>query len=82
MTHVHMVRGGFRISTTPTSNAVTMAEPKPNSRKKKLEMDDVFYCISYTEFALLLATATVNMLTLVVMCFMTRRQCVRDGFLS
>ena len=50
--------------------------------KEKLELDDVFYCISYTEFAFLLATATVNMLTLVVMCFMTRRQYVRDGFLS
>ena len=45
-------------------------------------MDDIVYCISYMEFAFLLAIATVNMLTLVAMCFMTRRQCVRDGFLS
>ena len=45
-------------------------------------MDDVFYCISHTEFAFLFTIVTVNMLTLVVMCFMTRRQCVRDGFLS
>ena len=50
--------------------------------EEKLKMDNVFYCIYYTEFAFLLAIATVNMLTLVAMCFMTRRQCVRDGFLS
>ena len=50
--------------------------------EEKLEMDDIVYCISYTEFAFILAIATVNMLTLVAMCIMTRRQCVRDGFLS
>ena len=45
-------------------------------------MDDTFYCISYMEFALLLATMTVNMLTLVIMCFLTRKQCAKDGFIS
>ena len=45
-------------------------------------MDDTFYCLSYMEFALLLATMTVNTLTLVIMCFLTRKQCAKDGFLS
>ena len=50
--------------------------------EEKLEMDDIIYCISYSKLAFILAIVTVNMLTLVAMCFMTRRQCVRDGFLS
>ena len=44
-------------------------------------MDDTFYCLSYMEFAFLLATMTVNMLTLVIMCFLTKKQCAKDGFL-
>ena len=49
--------------------------------EERLEMDDTFYCISYMEFALLLATMTVNTLTLVIMCFLTKKQCAKDGFL-
>ena len=40
----------------------------------RLEMDDSFYCLSYMEFAFLLATMTVNTLTLVIMCFLTKKQ--------
>ena len=58
-----------------------MAKTRPNSRKN-WRWTHIVYCISYTEFAFILAIVTVNMLTLVAMCFMTRRQCVRDGFLS
>ena len=47
----------------------------------RLEMDDTFYCLSYMEFAFLLATMTVNTLTLVIMCFLTKKQCTKDGFL-
>ena len=47
----------------------------------RLEMDDTFYCLSYMEFAFLLATMTVNTLTLVIMCFLTKKQCAKDGFL-
>ena len=45
-------------------------------------MDDIIYCISTREFVFLLAIAAINMLSLVVMCYITRRQCVRDGFLT
>ena len=48
----------------------------------RLEMDDTFYYLSYMEFVLLLATMTVNTLTLVIMCFLTKKQCAKDGFLS
>ena len=50
--------------------------------EENLEMDDIFYCISTREFVFLLAIAAINMLSLVVMCYITRRQCVRDGFLT
>ena len=45
-------------------------------------MDGIVYCISYSELAFILAIVAVNMLTLVAMCIMTKRQCVRDGFMS
>ena len=45
-------------------------------------MDDTFYCLSYMEFAFLLATMAVNMLTLIFMCFLTKKQCAKDGLLS
>ena len=48
----------------------------------RLGMDDTFYCLSYREFAFLLATMTVNTLTLVIICFLTKKQCAKDGFLS
>ena len=50
--------------------------------EENLEMDNIFYCISTMEFVFLLAIATINMLSLVVMCYITRGQCVRDGFLT
>ena len=80
MAHAHMVGGildAYHPNIRPSCHGRTMTQ-----FEEKLEMDDIVYCISYTEFAFILAIVTVNMLTLVAMCFMTRRQCVRDGFLS
>ena len=80
MAHAHMVRG---ISDTHHPNIRRSHHGRTKIQyEENLEMDNVFYCISYTEFAFLLAIATINMLTLVVMCYITRQQCVRDGFLS
>ena len=50
--------------------------------EEKSAMDEVTYCISYFELAIILAIAAVNMLTLLAMCIMTRRQCVKDGCMS
>ena len=52
-----------------------------NQFEERLEMKDTFYCLSYMEFAFLLATMTVNMLTLVIMCFLTKKQCAMDEFI-
>ena len=80
MAHAHMV-GGILDAYHPNIRRSCHGRTKTEF-EKKLEMDDIVYCISYSELAFILAIGAVNMLTLVAMCFMTRRQCVRDGFLS
>ena len=45
-------------------------------------MEDIIYCISTKEFIFFWAIAALNMLSLLVMCYVTRRQCVWDGFLT
>ena len=50
--------------------------------KEKLAMDKIAYCLSYSELALILAIAAINMLTLLAVCIMTRRQCIKDGCIS
>ena len=50
--------------------------------EEKLAMDKIAYCLSYSELALILAIAAINMLTLLAVCIMTRRQCIKDGCMS
>ena len=50
--------------------------------EEKLAMDKIAYCLSYSELAFILAIAAINMLTLLAMCIMTRRQCIKDGCMS
>ena len=63
--------------TTPTFDAIAMAKPRPF--EEKLAMDKIVCCLSYSELALILA---INMLTLLAVCIMTRRQCIKDGCMS
>ena len=45
------------------------------------EMEDVVYCISTKEFIVFWAMAALNLLSVSVMCYVTRRQCILDGCL-
>ena len=38
-------------------------------------MGDQYYCLSYIEFVLLLACMTINMLTLIIICFLKEVIC-------
>ena len=65
-------------STRPSHRSQTRDQYEENY----LEMEDIIYCISTKEFIFFLAIAALNMLSLLVMCYVTRRQCVRGGFLA
>ena len=45
-------------------------------------MDDTAYCLSYSELGFILAAAAMNLLVLLALCIMTRRNCVKDGCLT
>ena len=45
-------------------------------------MDDIAYCLSYSELAIILAMAAMNVLVFLALCIMTRRNCVKDGCLT
>ena len=80
MAHAHMVGGisdAYHLNIRRSCNGQTKTQ-----FEEKLEMDKVVYCLLYFELAFILAIAAVNMLTLVAMCIMTRRQCVKDGCMS
>ena len=43
------------------------------------EMEDIVYCISTKEFMFFWAVVALNLLSVLVMCYVTRRQCVGEG---
>ena len=66
----------------PAPDLAIIVKPR-DQYVENLEMEDtIIYCISTREFIFLWAIAALNMLSLSVMCYVTRRQCVRDGFLT
>ena len=79
MAHAHMVRG-ISDAYHPNIRRSYHGQTKTHF-EEKLAMDKVAYCISYFELAFILAIAAVNMLTLLAMCIMTRRECVKDGYM-
>ena len=80
MAHSHMV-GGILDAYHPNIRRNCHGQTKTHF-EEKLAMDEIAYCISYFELVFILAIAAVNMLTLLAMCIMTRRQCVKDGDMS
>ena len=80
MAHSHMVGG---ISDTYHTNIRHNRHGQTKTHfEEKLAMDEIAYCLSYFELAFILAIAAINMLTLLAMCIMTRRQCIKDGCMS
>ena len=80
MAHTHIVRG-----ISDTHHPSTRRSHHSHTRdqyEENLEMEDIIYCISTKEFIFFWAIAALNMLSLLVMCYVTRRQCVRGGFLA
>ena len=73
-------RGDF--GCIPPQHLTQLPWPNQDPFEEKLAMDDIAYCLSYSELALILATAAINMLTLLAVCIMTRRQCIKDGSMS
>ena len=80
MAHAHIVRG---ILDTYHPNIRRNCHGQTKTHfEEKLAMDEIAYCLSYFELAFILAIAAINMLTLLAMCIMTRRQCIKDGYMS
>ena len=80
MAHSHMV-GGILDAYHPNIRRNCHGQTKTHF-EEKLAMDKIAYCLSYSELALILAIAAINMLTLLAVCIMTRRQCIKDGCMS
>ena len=80
MAHSHMV-GGILDAYHPNIQRNCHGQTKTHF-EEKLAMDKIAYCLSYSELALILAIAAINMLTLLAICIMTRRQCIKDGCMS
>ena len=80
MAHAHMV-GGISDTYHPNIRRNCHGQTKTHF-EEKLAMDEIAYCLSYFELAFILAIAAINMLTLLAMCIMTRRQCIKDGCMS
>ena len=80
MAHSHMV-GGILDAYHPNIRRNCHGQTKTHF-EEKLAMDKITYCLSYSELALILAIAAINMLTLLAVCIMTRRQCIKDGCMS
>ena len=44
-------------------------------------MRDVIFCLSEREFIIFWILAVMNCITVTIMCYVTRRECKKDGFL-
>ena len=44
-------------------------------------MKDVIYCLSTRDFVIFWILAIMNCISVTIMCYVTRRQCKKDGFL-
>ena len=45
------------------------------------EMKDVIYCLSTRDFIIFWILAVMNLISVTIMCYITRRQCKKDGCL-
>ena len=72
--------GDFRC--TRPQHSEHLPWPNQDPFEEKSAMDDIAYCLSYSELAIILATAAMNMLTFLALCIMTRKQCIKDGCMS
>ena len=80
MAHSHIV-GGILDAYHPNIRRNCHGQTKTHF-EENLAMDKIAYCLSYSELVLILAIAAINMLTLLAVCIMTRRQCIKDGCMS
>ena len=80
MAHSHMV-GGISDAYHPNIRRNCHGQTKTHF-EENLAMDKIAYCLSYSELALILAIAAINMLTLLAICIINRRQCIKDGCMS
>ena len=62
----------------PSSRPVYRSQIKGQYEENYSEMEDIVYCISTKEFIVFWVVAALNLLSVSVMCYVTRRQCIRD----